>query len=276
MNVPAAAPLTIHDRTKFGVDEMNKRTLLSGALVAAFALAPMAADAQGRGRGGFGGGGFQGGGSGFGAGGFRGGFSGSGIRGGAGLANGGFRGGMASGGIRSGAGFAGGGFRGGNALAGGGAGLAGGGFRGVSPGLSGRGVTNPGTVAGAGFGGYRTSGVRGGFIGNRGGFYGARRYGYRRGFGYGGLGLGLGLAAGYGLASSYPYSAWDDPYYGSGYGYGGGYAPAAFGTEADVEPSAEPISGTGDQAASCSQRYKSYDPRSRTFLGYDGRRHPCP
>jgi hypothetical protein len=26
----------------------------------------------------------------------------------------------------------------------------------------------------------------------------------------------------------------------------------------------------------CSQRYKSYDPASGTYLGYDGQRHPCP
>jgi hypothetical protein len=27
--------------------------------------------------------------------------------------------------------------------------------------------------------------------------------------------------------------------------------------------------------ASCAQRYRSYDPASGTFLGYDGRRHEC-
>jgi BA14K-like protein len=27
--------------------------------------------------------------------------------------------------------------------------------------------------------------------------------------------------------------------------------------------------------ASCAQRYRSYDPGSGTFLGHDGRRHPC-
>jgi len=29
-------------------------------------------------------------------------------------------------------------------------------------------------------------------------------------------------------------------------------------------------------AAYCAQRYRSYDPASGTFLGYDGARHPCP
>lgn len=28
-------------------------------------------------------------------------------------------------------------------------------------------------------------------------------------------------------------------------------------------------------ASSCAQRYRSYDPGSGTFLGYDGRRHSC-
>jgi BA14K-like protein len=32
----------------------------------------------------------------------------------------------------------------------------------------------------------------------------------------------------------------------------------------------------GDVVAYCMDRYKSYDPRSGTYLGYDGYRHPCP
>lgn len=28
--------------------------------------------------------------------------------------------------------------------------------------------------------------------------------------------------------------------------------------------------------AYCAQRFRSYDPASGTYLGYDGRRHPCP
>jgi hypothetical protein len=28
-------------------------------------------------------------------------------------------------------------------------------------------------------------------------------------------------------------------------------------------------------AASCAQRYRSYDPETGTLLGYDGARHPC-
>jgi hypothetical protein len=31
-----------------------------------------------------------------------------------------------------------------------------------------------------------------------------------------------------------------------------------------------------DTAAYCAQRFRSYDPASGTYLGYDGLRHPCP
>ena len=31
-----------------------------------------------------------------------------------------------------------------------------------------------------------------------------------------------------------------------------------------------------DDIAYCWRRFKSYDPRSGTYLGYDGYRHPCP
>ncbi len=33
---------------------------------------------------------------------------------------------------------------------------------------------------------------------------------------------------------------------------------------------------SGMTVATCRQRYRSYDPISGTFLGYDGLRHPCP
>jgi hypothetical protein len=31
----------------------------------------------------------------------------------------------------------------------------------------------------------------------------------------------------------------------------------------------------GPDMAYCAQRYRSFDPASGTFMGYDGRRHPC-
>ncbi len=39
------------------------------------------------------------------------------------------------------------------------------------------------------------------------------------------------------------------------------------------------VAGQAQQQRSveyCRQRYRSYDPYSGTYLGYDGRRHPCP
>ena len=32
----------------------------------------------------------------------------------------------------------------------------------------------------------------------------------------------------------------------------------------------------GNGTASCEQRFRSYDPASGTYLGFDGLRHPCP
>jgi hypothetical protein len=36
-----------------------------------------------------------------------------------------------------------------------------------------------------------------------------------------------------------------------------------------------PVAG-GDAVSYCMQRFRSYDPSSGTYLGYDGARHPCP
>lgn len=36
-----------------------------------------------------------------------------------------------------------------------------------------------------------------------------------------------------------------------------------------------PVMG-GDAVSYCMQRFRSYDPASGTYLGYDGMRHPCP
>jgi hypothetical protein len=93
--------------------------------------------------------------------------------------------------------------------------------------------------------------------GHGGGWHGG---GYRGGYYGGGWGWG-GFAAGAvigGLLAA-PY------YYGGGpyYYYGGGpyyyYGPPA-----------------GSAVAYCLRRFKSFDPRSGTYLGYDGYRHPCP
>ncbi|MCK1617561.1 BA14K family protein [Bradyrhizobium sp. 159] len=63
-------------------------------------------------------------------------------------------------------------------------------------------------------------------------------------------------------------------YYGGGYGY---YDDPYYYDSYYDEPTVAvvPDSG-GDSYAYCAQRYKSYDPASGTYLGYDGQRHPCP
>ena len=107
--------------------------------------------------------------------------------------------------------------------------------------------------------------------GFRGGGVGAFRGGYRGG-GFGGPALGLGIAGavigGALLGATQPYYG---PYgYGS-YGYGPGYGSYGYGPGYVVVPS------YGDDAvAYCQQRFRSYDPGSGTYLGFDGLRHPCP
>lgn len=82
------------------------------------------------------------------------------------------------------------------------------------------------------------------------------------------IGPGLGFAAGLAAGS----------YYG-GYGYGGyyddGYYDDSYAYAPEVTYSEAPA-GSGDSVAYCQQRYRSYDPASGTYLGYDGQRHPCP
>lgn len=86
-----------------------------------------------------------------------------------------------------------------------------------------------------------------GYYGNR--YYGDRRY-YRRDRGNalaaGALGLATGAIIGGALAQSQAQAA---PTY---------------------------VAPGGSAAAYCAQRFKSYDPASGTYLGYDGLRHPCP
>ena len=62
------------------------------------------------------------------------------------------------------------------------------------------------------------------------------------------------------------------PYYGYDDGYGPGYADYAY-----EEPGAVAVGPSGGDAESyCAQRFRSYDPATGTYLGYDGMRHPCP
>jgi len=103
---------------------------------------------------------------------------------------------------------------------------------------------------GGGGGGFHGGGGRAGHGGYGGYGGGGGGYGYGNGYGYGGAALGLGLLGGAIIGSQYPY-------YGSGY---------------DTYPQ----DGSEDSSASCASTYRSYDPATGTYLGYDGLRHPCP
>ena len=95
-------------------------------------------------------------------------------------------------------------------------------------------------------------GHHGGHWGHHGGHW--RHHG---GWGWGGAAIG-GFAAGALLGGALAAPGY---YYGAPGYY---YAPDVY---AGPDPSA---------VAYCKQKYRSYDPASGTYLGYDGVRHPCP
>jgi BA14K-like protein len=76
-------------------------------------------------------------------------------------------------------------------------------------------------------------------------------------------------AAPYGYSDTYataPYG-YSDTYATTPYGYSGTYAPPlASGT----------VVAQGGSVAWCQAHYRSYDPASGTYLGFDGMRHVCP
>ncbi|XIA62682.1 BA14K family protein [Bradyrhizobium sp. TZ2] len=115
-----------------------------------------------------------------------------------------------------------------------------------------------GGVPGAGF--RTTPGIRGGGAAvagggyYRGGGYGYHRHRHHRGGFWPGVAVGVGIGSAYGYYGS-PYY-YDDPYY--------------------YDESVVAAAPVGDDAAAyCAQKYKSYDPASGTYLGYDGQRHPA-
>lgn len=79
---------------------------------------------------------------------------------------------------------------------------------------------------------------------------------HHRGGGGGAIaGFAAGAILGGALAANRPY------YYGPAYGPAYAYSPGY---------------DDGDAVQYCLSRFKSYDPASGTYLGYDGYRHPCP
>jgi hypothetical protein len=106
------------------------------------------------------------------------------------------------------------------------------------------------------------------YYGRRGGYYGGRGYGYRggyyrRGYGGGGVaagvvgGLALGALAGAAIANSQPAPGYHGAYGGPGQPVGNVYG-------------ADP-----NWVNYCASKYRSFDPRSGTYLASDGYRYPC-
>ncbi len=94
----------------------------------------------------------------------------------------------------------------------------------------------------------------------------ARPWGWHHhGFGWGGA-LAAGVIGGALAAATSPF--WGPDYYDyyyPGYAYGPGYA---------YEPTYAYAPGGG--VAYCEAHFRSYNPATGTYLGYDGRYHPCP
>jgi hypothetical protein len=86
-------------------------------------------------------------------------------------------------------------------------------------------------------------------------------YAYSPGYSYGYSSYGSG-PSGY---NSYNYDYAPGTY---SYSYRPGYNYSAGGNYS--------YSAGGNDDGYCSQRFRSYDPASGTYLGYDGQRHPCP
>jgi BA14K-like protein len=95
-----------------------------------------------------------------------------------------------------------------------------------------------------------------------------------RGWGWGvGGGLLAGAIIGGALAAPYYYGPgyYPGPYYPAP-AYYGGPAPGYYGGPAPGYNGGPPA---GD-VSYCMQRFRSYDPRSGTYMGNDGQRHSCP
>jgi hypothetical protein len=100
----------------------------------------------------------------------------------------------------------------------------------------------------------------------------AEQIGWRRGWGWGvGAGVVGGVIIGRALTAPYYEPYYPRAYYpGAGY-YADGYYPGRYRVAPVIEDVEE-----DDVEAYCIQRFRSYDPESGTYLGYDGLRHPCP
>jgi hypothetical protein len=106
-------------------------------------------------------------------------------------------------------------------------------------------------------------------------------YGYGRGYGWGGPGaIAAGIVGGAFAAATSP--LWAPGYYGNspGYAYGNSgyydYSPGyAYGPNYGYA-AAPTVVMNGDSVAYCQQRFRSYNPSTGMYLGFDGQFHPCP
>jgi hypothetical protein len=110
---------------------------------------------------------------------------------------------------------------------------------------------------------------------------------HRDGWGWGPAGLAAGVVGGAVAAATAP--LWAPGYYDGypRYAYGPGYADDDGPAYGPVGPAPGPgyvqqapatviAQAPGDDVAYCEAHFKSYNPASGTYLGYDGLRHACP
>ena len=99
---------------------------------------------------------------------------------------------------------------------------------------------------------------------------GRRRHGYGAAVGAGVAGFAAGALIGGALSNRNGY----DSDYDRDYRYAAPLDRAPQDAELDGYEEVTPTDA--DDPAACARRYRSYDPDSQTYLGYDGERHPCP
>jgi hypothetical protein len=91
-----------------------------------------------------------------------------------------------------------------------------------------------------------------------------RRSDWNDGHGLGGFGLGLGLG---GLFGPYSYpGCYDDDV----------YAPPVYVAPVEVPVETEVVTDESAAVAACARRFKTYDPRTRTYIGKGYVRRRCP
>jgi hypothetical protein len=100
--------------------------------------------------------------------------------------------------------------------------------------------------------------------------------GWHGGWGWGGGALAAGIVGGAVAAATSP--LWAPGYY----DYYGGYPYGPYGYNSYYAPppgvavAPGPVVAQGGDAGWCEAHYRSYNPSTGTFTGYDGQQHPCP